>query len=50
MSLISYFNYYFPSFRGNKKIIEYFNTPYNNAIKTLSEKGFDFLDEFIRLI
>lgn len=50
MSLISYFNYYFPSFRGNSKIIEYFNNPYNNAIKKLSEEGYDFIDEFINLM
>ena len=50
MSLISYFNYYFPFFRGNSKIIEYFNNPYNNAIKKLSEEGYNFIDEFINLI
>ena len=50
MSLISYFNYYFPSFKGNSKIIEYFNNPNNNAIKKLSEEGYDFIDKFINLI
>ena len=50
MSLISYFNYYFPFFRGNSKIIEYFNNPYNNAIKKLSEEGYNFIDEFFNLI
>ena len=50
MSLISYFNYNFPSFRGNSKIIEYFNNRYNNAIKKLSEEGYNFIDEFLNLI
>ena len=50
MSLISYFNYYFPFFRGNSKIIEYFNNPFNNAIKKLSEEGYNFIDEFLNLI
>ena len=49
MSLMSYFNYYFPFFRGNIKRIDCFNSPYNKEIKVLSE-GFDFLEEFKRLI
>ena len=50
MNVISYFNYFLANFRGNSQIIEYFKSPYNNAILELSKEGYGFLDEFRRLV
>jgi len=45
-----FFDYFFPNFRGNSKINDYFNTEYNQAILSLSKEGYDFLEEFQRLV
>ena len=40
---------YFPSYRGNNKIKEYFSSPYNNAISKLTEEGYALNKEFKNL-
>ena len=45
-NIMYYFNYYFPNFRALSKITAYFSTDYNKAILCLTEKGYDFYDEF----
>ena len=40
---------FFPSYRGNTKIIEYFNSPYNNAIYKLTKEGYEIENEFRNL-
>ena len=40
---------FFPSYRGNTKIIEYFNSPYNNAIYKLTKEGYEIESEFRNL-
>ena len=37
---------FFPSYRGNTKIKEYFSSPYNHAISKLTEEGYELNKEF----
>ena len=44
-----YFNTFFPNYRGDSKIKEYFQYGYNNAIIKLTEEGYELYTEFERL-